>query len=175
LTCARAVTYGPARLIAGEIDAFEWVRRDALHTANVLRALIAVDGFVQAIDRRNAVAHSVAFDDIAILGRSTVGKIRASGCEVIPAYLVDAGARFAEIVGAFTLIRSITTDALAHSVAILIDTADEVQGFIRIVGHACIAYVFRAGIVVLGNVGIEVFDGGSAGAVTYDAFAIARR
>jgi hypothetical protein len=62
---------------------------------------------------------------------------------------------------------------MAHSVANQSGTADEVERFERIAGHASITHVFRAGIVVFRYVVVEVFDDRPARSIANDLFAIA--
>jgi hypothetical protein len=173
LACTGAIAYRAAGLATREVDGLERIRRDAGCSAHILRALITVDGFVRGIERCDDVPLAVAFDDLTVLARLAIRQIRAHCSEVITADHVDAGACFAEIVNTYALIRCITTYAIAHAVAVLIDAADDVERFVRMIRHASIAQVLRARIVVLRKIRIEVFNENTSNAVTYNALAIA--
>jgi hypothetical protein len=170
---ACSIAYGSTRLVASDVDHLKGIRRNA-HCADVLRALIPVDGFVGTIRILDGCTHPIAFDNFAILTCLARRQIRSDGCVAISANLVDARTRLAEIVRPDALSGVIASDAIAYGIAYLIRAADKIFRFQRIRGHTICANILRARIVVDRKVRIEVFTRGATSAIANDALTIAR-
>lgn len=162
-------------MTARRIGSHGRIGRNPQHTANILRALIAVDRFVVHIRRRDDVAHCIAFDDFAIHAGLSGRQIRPRRREAQPAHRVDARALLAEIVHRQhrAIARRIATDALAVAIAYQRVPTRKTLRFIGIAGNAVRANVLRTQVVVFRNVGIQVFNHGSARPITYHLPAIA--
>lgn len=150
----RAIANGPAHLHTRGIHRLGRIRRYALHAATVLRASITVHGLVVRIDRFDDIAHGVTFQYLAIFGGLVVGGIGARRRQGQTALLIDARTRFAEVVrGQIDAIRrGETPDTLAVAVTNERIAAGHAGRDVRIRRHPVRADIFRARIVVLGNV-----------------------
>jgi hypothetical protein len=173
-TIAGTIAHGATHLAARRIEWFGRIRRDALNTANILRALIIVDGFVIWIDRRHDIAYGIAFDDFAIFTGLSRGQIRARGRQFQHTYGVDTRALFAEVRGRQhgAIIRFVAPDAETRSITNERVSARKTSSFIGIRRHPCSTIVLGTRIVVVRNIGIENFDDRGSGAIANDLLTI---
>ena len=102
---------------ACRIDGRRRVRRIALRAAQVLRARVAIDGFVVHVDGGHDIPRSIAFENFAVACRLPLGQIGAR-CRVRKtALIVVARARLAKVVRAHAVASDVAPDAHARCIA----------------------------------------------------------
>ncbi len=143
--------------------------------ARILRALIAVDGFVILIDGSDGITLAVAFEDLAIHRGLSHRQIRTCGREVVAADGIGACARFAEIVRSLAIRRHRASNARAGSVADQEAATRRADCFVRVTGNTRATDIQGTRIVVLREVRIVDFVPHSARSVTNNAMTIAER
>jgi hypothetical protein len=173
-TIAGAIANRAARLRACGIDGLGWIRRYALTAANILGALIVIDRFVIRIDRCDDVAEGITFDDFAILTGLSCRQIRPGRGQRQETDRSDASSFFTEIVGRQqnAVIRHDAPDAITRAIADERTATRKPCRFIGIRWNPRSANVFRARVIVVRNVRIEVFGERAARTVANNLLAI---
>lgn len=160
-------------MIACRIDGLERIRRNALYTAHILRALVGVDWFVALINRRNDVALAIAFDSLAIHTGLSSRQIRARGREIVPAHRVYTCACFAEIVRAHAVGHRDAANAVSIAIADQRTATRKTRRLIGIRRHSIRTDILRAWVVVFGKIHIEDFVARTADSITNDPMTVA--
>lgn len=144
--------------VAYRIDGRIRIRRNAVDAAHIIRALFAIDRDIACQDRRFYVAHSVAFEDLAIPGNLAHVEVRAIGRKGQTADLIDTRAFPAKIIGrqARAIRRRIATDANSRPATDIRSAAIETRCFRRIRRHTTRANVLRARIIVVRKIAIVI-------------------
>jgi len=144
-----AIAHRPSA--AARIERLEWIRRNT-RRANVIRADGAVDRNVDIVLAGYGLAWPVTFDDLAIARRLSGREIGPHRREIESAHAVGTYARLAKIVCPGTIIGRDATDALPRVVAFQRPAATRIDRFEWEGRRTVRARVFRARIVVFGQI-----------------------